>query len=418
MIMSSPASYPTSYPPFFEVTDDNRGPYAVVVAFSSIVLMVSVAVIRYLLAGRQKVELEKDDTFFAVAVAFAIANALCFYRAVVAGLGKHIDDVGSNNLVSYYKLMYTAQLLGIFAQGASKTSMIMLYRRITPERNVMQFIFLVCIGLWVIISTFLFAFQCALPKPWIFAPSQCTTHGRVQFPIIVFNMITDTMLFLGILPIVWILNTSHDTRFVVILLFSSRLLVVAMSIGLLVSVSETITDTDQTWSSLPRAIWDMSVVFVSVVTATIPRTNTFWVSLQSGKASAGVTDFELSNSPSHGLSLTRGDKKSNKKNNSNSCISSGSQSRTHSLSDEPNLRSPNSHLRLIPKTGNKVSTKIFSDSADRDHGSDETELVADSAPVGGLEDDDRSQSSTAVGTTSAGIYRSTQVSVVEEHVTR
>jgi len=63
-----------------------------------------------------------------------------------------------------------------------------------------------------------------------------------------------------------------------------------------------------------------------------------------------------------------------------------------------------------------VSTKIFA----ADSTSDETELVAGKAPVGGLEDDDRSQKSLRPGVASGsglgGIYRNTEVSVVEEHV--
>jgi hypothetical protein len=73
-------------------------------------------------------------------------------------------------------------------------------------------------------SIFLIAFQCQLPQPWVFVPSECTTHGNVWYPVVIFNMATDAMLAMGILPTVWKLNTSRDTRMAVILLFASRLM--------------------------------------------------------------------------------------------------------------------------------------------------------------------------------------------------
>jgi hypothetical protein len=65
---STTNSTTTSYPPFFEVTDDNNGPYAVVVAFCSIAFITSISAIRFLIAGRSNVRFELDDMTFAAAV--------------------------------------------------------------------------------------------------------------------------------------------------------------------------------------------------------------------------------------------------------------------------------------------------------------------------------------------------------------
>ena len=155
-------------------------------------------------------------------------------------------------------------------------------------------------------------------------------------------------------------------------------------------------------SLLPR-----SVVLLSIITATIPRTNTFWVSLKTGKSGVVVTEYELSDSRSQGGTLAYA------KGTVGGAGGSSTQSQTRSQIDEPGLRSANAHLKLIPRSGGKVSTKIF---AERDNGSDESELVAGRAPVGGLEDDERSQKSLGRRAGGLGIYRNTEVSVVEEHI--
>jgi hypothetical protein len=156
------------------------------------------------------------------------------------------------------------------------------------------------------------------------------------------------------------------------------------------------------------------VILLSIITATIPRTNTFWVSLQTGKTGVNVTEYEFSGSNSQGNTIALSYAKPNRTNGNGS----STQSQTRSQTDEPGLRSQNAHLRLIPNSKNKISTKIFA--TERELGSDETELVAGRAPVGGLEDDDKSQKSLrpgqGQGSMAMGIYRNTEVSVVTEHV--
>lgn len=155
------------------------------------------------------------------------------------------------------------------------------------------------------------------------------------------------------------------------------------------------------------------VILLSAITATIPRTNTFWVSLQTGKAGADVTEYELSGSRSAGNNTFATHHTKNTL-TAKSQSSTTSASEIHGQNDEPGLRSQNAHLRLVPGSKNKVSTKIFA--AERELGSDETELVPARAPTGGLEDDDKSQKSLVRPGQSLGIYRNTEVSVAVEHV--
>lgn len=63
-----------TYPPFFEITDIDHGPWVVVVAFCSISLITLIAAIRFILAGRLKLKFELDDA------AFAMATVSCLTR--------------------------------------------------------------------------------------------------------------------------------------------------------------------------------------------------------------------------------------------------------------------------------------------------------------------------------------------------
>lgn len=63
-----------TYPAFFEVTPDDQGPYAVVVAFSSISIITSITIIRFLIAVNQKLKVQLDDITFAVGVVSSKRN--------------------------------------------------------------------------------------------------------------------------------------------------------------------------------------------------------------------------------------------------------------------------------------------------------------------------------------------------------
>lgn len=94
-----------------------------------------------------------------------------------------------------------------------------------------------------------------------------------------------------------------------------------------------------------------------------------------------------------------------------------SQTRSQTLDGDapPILRSREAHLKLVPPVKSKVSTRIFA--SGEENGSDETELVAAQAVMGGREDDDTSQSSLKQ-TARSGIYRNCEISVEVEQVKR
>ena len=126
--------------------------------------------------------------------------------------------------MSLQQLIYTAQLLSIASMAFSKISVVMLLKRITQILSNSYKIGLGMVVIWGIFSFLAMAFQCQLPKPWTFVPSQCNTHGHLQYPVIILNMLTDGVLGLGMLPTIWKLKLGRSIRVTVIILFGIRLL--------------------------------------------------------------------------------------------------------------------------------------------------------------------------------------------------
>jgi len=173
-----------------------------------------------------------------------VATSVCFYRAVLAGLGKHQRIISPHNLSTYYKvrrsvrvglrrrclahsmikLTYACQFLGVAAMGAAKISVAMLFKRIASPARSFFVVPLSLAAIWVMFSVFSLAFQCSSSEPWVFQPSHCSTHGYLQYAVIVLNMLTDTMLSFGVLPTVWRLQMQKSTRMLLVCLFASRIL--------------------------------------------------------------------------------------------------------------------------------------------------------------------------------------------------
>jgi hypothetical protein len=119
--------------------------------------------------------------------------------------------------------MYTAHILSILSMFFAKISVVMLFKRIAPTVNRSFKLGLLLCVTWGVFSVFAIAFQCQLPEPWVFMPSQCSTHGYLQIPVIGLNMVTDAILAVGILPTIWKLNMPQETRVTVMTLFGLRL---------------------------------------------------------------------------------------------------------------------------------------------------------------------------------------------------
>jgi hypothetical protein len=130
--------------------------------------------------------------------------------------------------------------------ACAKLSAACLFNRVVPQSPRPPRIMFLAIGAWAVFSLFAIAFQCQLPTPWIFIPSQCRTHGYLQYPIIIFNIITDLFLAIWILPIVWSLNMTLQKRMTISVLFGFRVIVPIAAIGQLWSLTKVLQSSDQT----------------------------------------------------------------------------------------------------------------------------------------------------------------------------
>lgn len=102
----------------------------------------------------------------------------------------------------------------------------MLLKRITETLNNSYIFALVIVTIWSIFSLFGTVFQCQVPEPWTYVPSKCKYQGPIQYAIITFNILTDSMLAMGMLPTIWKLSLKKNIRVTIMVLFGIRLVYV------------------------------------------------------------------------------------------------------------------------------------------------------------------------------------------------
>jgi hypothetical protein len=170
----------------------------------------------------------------------ATISSIFAHVSANGGLGKRMAAVDEHGLDKFYKvrlnrltfiqrltveqMMYIAELTGIVAMFFAKTSIVLLSHRVAPREPRPYFFMLGLIALWAVFSIFGIAFQCGLPHPWVYVPSQCSTRGNLLYPIIIFNIITDALLATWILPTLSRLLMDTGKRMTVIILFGARLM--------------------------------------------------------------------------------------------------------------------------------------------------------------------------------------------------
>ncbi|OCL08145.1 hypothetical protein AOQ84DRAFT_318887 [Glonium stellatum] len=250
--------------------------------------------------------------------------------------------------------MYIAQLLSVAAQYFAKLSVVLLAGRLDSRKSTQlncQILQALCLA-WILFSLFTISFQCGLPKPWTFIRDRCAAEGNLYYVIIVGNIITDAIIALFFLPVIWKLQMARDERITIMSVFGSRLIVCGVSIGSIAILGSYLHSSDITWDAIVPTVLNSAVMNISIITAGIPSVHRFLGGLQTGQMGTRLNELEIEMSTSGSRSKLRFRSK-NDPGLKNSFKATSSQSTTS--------------LKLTPSNRGVVSTYI---SGSRDPDSD------------------------------------------------
>lgn len=343
--------------PLHRITPDDRGPILIVVAYSLVFVTILILLVRFGTAYHQGLRFRVDDATYLLATVFATASSICFHQAVEGGMGRHISTLDATQRNRYYKNLYAAEIMGIAAMTAAKISVVLLSDRIAPQKSRPFYIMIAVVGVWAVFSIFAVSFQCGLSNSWRYIPSECSSGANVIYPIIIGNILTDILVTVWILPTLWKLLMEVTKRAKVVALFGCRLIVCAAALGQLITMARHMKDEDQTWFRLRSVVWEICTIYLSVILATVPRTNQFLSSMHTAHVTTQLTDYELAQGASHEPPMTQRQRSTSEENGDNIAplVRSNSQAQS-AQSQEPLV---NMSLKLTPGWGkDNITTTV------------------------------------------------------------
>ncbi|EGE78868.1 hypothetical protein RJZ56_001618 [Blastomyces dermatitidis] len=225
MAAAKPLPPGISEPLAVDTSNDHSGFIAIITALFLGYALVSLGIRAYVRHSRHVVK--TDDYVLLVAmVLFCIQSSVVFVQ-IGNGWGKSRELLTPRPHIALLKATYAADMLYVLTHCVSKCSAALFYLRISPGRS---HIFMAwgLVGLsviWAVISMILISLGCDHSRPWTDISSKCAgVFPRWQF-IGAFDIITEIGLSSVPFFLVAGIQMHASRKIVVVLAFSSRLLV-------------------------------------------------------------------------------------------------------------------------------------------------------------------------------------------------
>ena len=266
---------------------DHRGLVAIATALGLVFSLISI-VIRAYVRYQFSNSFGTDDVVIAVAFLFSIFQTTTVFIEVSKGFGQTLDDIAPQNLPGLQKVRewcarvnsvsnttqasYASDVLFIFTLYLTKCAVIFLFLRLSPDRKHVM-VSKIILGLTTILtiaSIFMISFNCTISHPWLFVSSHCTGAIPRWEAFAAFDIFTEVLLGLMPLLIVRYLQMGWTKKYIVVMAFSLRLLILVPIAFRLYYLKREYSSNNPTLIGTWAAIVTQVDVAYAIISATIP----------------------------------------------------------------------------------------------------------------------------------------------------
>ncbi|KXJ96779.1 hypothetical protein Micbo1qcDRAFT_229597 [Microdochium bolleyi] len=264
----------TQSAPFLLLDDDNRGAVVAIVAIIGLLVTFSVIVSKLVFRPGLHLLRSYDYSLFAGLLFLLVHEVLVIYSATL-GLGKHVQALDKVALDSLRKAQFTTSIFEILVFFSTKISICWFIETINSFSHIRR-ANRVLIGLVIIcfvVGLLGTAFRCQLPTSWLAdSPTSCPAAGPIQSFVLISSLVTDTLIFLVAFMMIVPVQTSFQTKCLIIGLFSMRLLCAITVAPVLPRISYVYNGagTDFSWDAVIPTISLTIASHLAVITACIP----------------------------------------------------------------------------------------------------------------------------------------------------
>ncbi|KAF2278076.1 uncharacterized protein EI97DRAFT_373989 [Westerdykella ornata] len=210
------------------VSDTNRTPIVQIITWlclvTSLLAFLTHAGIKFYVFRALKIE----SWFVLVSLAFCIAQSIAVIIQCANGYGKPLADLTFGEIQANLQSEYASTILLFASLGFSKLAIGAFVHNLTPSKlhRKINYGIGIVVGLWIICSMLVAAFQCRVPRPWDrLLKERCTDRFAWWNAIAGWNIATELAIVGLELGITAKLHVKRQRKATVMTLFACRLLV-------------------------------------------------------------------------------------------------------------------------------------------------------------------------------------------------
>ncbi|KAI1305091.1 hypothetical protein F5Y03DRAFT_163742 [Xylaria venustula] len=224
-----------------------------------------------------------DDYIILAAQAAYLAQCISISIAVANDLGKPTSEISNRALDNFLKGEYASIVFFILSLALIKWSISTFIRQLSrsPTHRTLDWALQAIICLWVLTSVLVSLFQCALPTPWDYVHGvRCVDRRAWWTYVSILNILTDLFTVALYIVIIRNLQIPRSKKFIVLLIFLVRLLVVGVSLAQLTIFLRVFSYSDPTDTLWLPVILNQTILVISTITACAPYLKPFMESLE------------------------------------------------------------------------------------------------------------------------------------------
>ncbi|KAI0202610.1 hypothetical protein F4808DRAFT_420768 [Astrocystis sublimbata] len=228
-----------------------------------------------------------DDSIMLAAQSVYLAQCVSMSLGASQGLGEPMGSLPANAVEGFLRAEYVSVVFQLITLALIKWSISASIQQLSPSvaHRRLDKILRVVVGLWLLTAVLTSVFQCALPTPWDYLNNPHCINRRAWWTYVaVGNIGTEFSIIALYFLIIGNLRMSLAKKFLVIMVFSTRLLVIGIALTQLAVFLYAFPVYDLTLDLWLPSILDQATLSASIVTASIPYLRPFMESLESGIA--------------------------------------------------------------------------------------------------------------------------------------
>ncbi|KAH7205335.1 hypothetical protein BKA60DRAFT_526687 [Fusarium oxysporum] len=242
-----------------------------------------------------------DDSFFALAMIFHLAQSIAVFIGLSNGLGKFNSITIPEQWATSSKSTLAASILSLLTLSLAKCSVLALIRRIIGSKPGKSGP--VCIGLmviavvWGVGSCLAWLVNCRADSLLTLDNVKQCPHQITRWAVITaMDILTEILTWLLVLKLSWSVNISYIRKCQVVMAFSFRIPLIALSAVHLAYSATNPASTEPQFAVTKALLCQQIMVAWSLISATVPNLKSFLKSFSIGMGFPVSFDLSMSGS--------------------------------------------------------------------------------------------------------------------------